>query len=135
MRHGKIGLQLGRHQKYYISRCNEKESIQLTITVVGNDRRSLIERKELIDDLTHYLDTIMKEVMPEVKKPVLMVPCPLCPHLHITLNEVSAGNTIFCTRRARSRDAELPLGYYAELIPSGSGDHSPTLGKVIITIH
>ena len=135
MRHGKIGLQLGRHQKYYISRCNEKQSIQLTITVVGNDMRGLTERKELIDDVTQYLDTIMKELMPEVKKSVLiMVPCILCSHLHITLNEVSAGNTIFCPRRARSHDTELPPGYYAELISSsGSGD-PPTPGEVIITI-
>ena len=32
-----MGLQLGHHQKYYISRCEEKQSIQLTITVKGDD--------------------------------------------------------------------------------------------------
>ena len=96
MRHGKVGLQLGRHQKYYISRCEEKDSIQLTITVVGDDMISVRERRELIDHVTQLLDDIMKVFMPEVKKPMLMIPCPLCPILHITLSEVSSGDTIFC---------------------------------------
>ena len=124
MRHGKVGLQLGRHQKYYISRCEEKQSIQLTITVVGDDKR---ERREPIDDVTQLLDDIMKVFMPEVKKPTLMVPCPLCPILHITLSEVSSGNTIFC---ALSGDASLPSGYYGDLVPLGwSRDLIPTTGE------
>ena len=53
-----------------------------------------------------------------------MIPCPLCPILHITLSEVSTGDTIFCPQ---CDDAELPLGYYGDLTPSGSGD--PTLMK------
>ena len=147
MRHGKVGLQLGHHQKYYISRCEEKQSIQLTITVKGDDMISVRERRELIDDVTQLLDDIMKVFMREVKKPTLMIPCPLCPILHITLSEVSTGDTIFCPR---SGDAELPLGYYGDLIPSGStpttvdtiprkiprrDDHIPSTGKVVIIIH
>ena len=122
MRRGKMGLQLGRHQKYYISRCEEKQSIQLTITVKGDDMRSVRERRELIDDVTHLLDDIMKVFMSEVKKPMLTVPCPLCPTLHITLSEVSTRNTIYCPR---SGDAELPSGYYGDLTPSGSDDSTP----------
>ena len=91
-----MGLQLGNHQKYYISQCEEKQSIQLTITVRGDDRRSVEEIRELIDDVAQLLDDIMKVFMREVKKPTLMVPCPLCPILHITLNELSTGQTIFC---------------------------------------
>ena len=136
MRHGKVGLQLGRHQKYYISRCEEKQSIQLTITVKGDDMRSVRERRELIDDVTQLLDDIMKVFMREVKKPTLMVPCPLCPTLHITLSEVSTGDTIFCPQ---SDDAELPSGYYGDLTPSGSvdprrDDPIPSTGKAI-TLH
>ena len=122
MRHGKVGLQLGRHQKYYISRCEEKQSIQLTITVKGDDMISVRERRELIDDVTQLLDDIMKVFMSEVKKPTLRVPCPLCPTLHITLSEVSTGNTIYCPR---SDDAALPSGYYGDLSPSESGDPTP----------
>ena len=90
-----MGLQLGHHQKYYISRCEEKQSIQLTITVKGDDR-SVEERRELIGDVTQLLDNIMKVFMREEKKPTLMVSCPLCPILHITLSEVSTGDTIYC---------------------------------------
>jgi len=36
-RHGKVGLQLGVHQNYYIGRCQEKSSIQLTITMAARD--------------------------------------------------------------------------------------------------
>ena len=116
MRHGKVGLQLGQHQKYYLSRCEEKQSIQLTITVVGDDVTSVRERKELIDDVTQLLDDIMKVFMPEVKKPKLIVPCPLCPILHITLSEVFTGNTIFCARS----DDDAALHSNGDLL---SGDH------------
>ena len=125
MRHGKVGLQLGRHQKYYISRYEEKQSIQLTITVKGDDMRSVRERRELIDDVTQLLEDIMKLFMPESKKPTLMVPCPLCPILHITLSEVSTGDAIFC---AQSGDASLPHGYYGDL---GSCDPTPTTADPI----
>ena len=91
-----MGLQLGHNQKYYISRCEEKQSIQLTITVKGDNERSVEERRELIDDVTQLLVDIMKVFMREAKKPTLMVPCPLCSILHITLSEVSTGHTIFC---------------------------------------
>ena len=87
-----MGLQLGRHQKYYISRCEEKQSIQLTITVKGDDG-SVEERRELIGDVTQLLNKVF---MREKKKPTLMIPCPLCPILHITLSEVSTGDTIYC---------------------------------------
>ena len=128
-----MGLQLGHDQKYYISRCEEKQSIQLTITVVADSKRGkreLIddktERRELIDDVTQLLGDIMKVFMPEVKKPTLMVPCPLCPILHITLREMSTGDTIFCPR---SGDAPLISGYYSDLIPFSSGDITPTTGE------
>ena len=130
MRHGKVGLQLGRHQKYYISRCEEKQSIQLTITVKGDDRRSVEERRELIDDVTQLLDDIMKVFMREVKKPTLMVPCPWCPILHITLSEVSTGHTIFCPQ---SNDAPLPLDYYADLIPSHSNPSTSNISGMVIS--
>ena len=109
-----MGLQLGHHQKYYISRCEDKQSIQLTITVKGNDGTSMEERRELIDDVTQLLDHIMKMFMREVKKPILMVPCPLCPILHITLSEISTSGTVFCPQ---SNDA--PLRSADQL----SGDH------------
>ena len=132
MRHGKVALQLGHHQKYYISRCKEKESIKLTITVVGDDMASVRERKELIDNVNQFLCKIMKAFMPEAKKPILMISCALCYKLHITLDEVYSGTTIFCPTH---NDASLPSGFYGELTASGSWNPTCTRGEVIKTIH
>ena len=112
LRHGKVGLQLGSHQKYYISHCEEKKSIQLTITTVGDDVDSVKERRELIDDVTRLLDNVMKVFMPAAKRPILFVPCPLCRTLHVLWSDVCSGDTIFCSR---SNDTALPTGYYSDL--------------------
>ena len=112
LRYSKVGLQLGSHQKYYISHCEEKKSIQLTITTVGDDVDSVQERRELIDDVTRLLDDVMKVFMPAAKRPTLFVPCPLCPTLHVLLSDVCSGDTIFCPH---SNDTTLPTGYYSDL--------------------
>ena len=133
MRHGKVGLQLGADQVYYISRCEEEKSIQLTITMpVRDDVKSGEERRELINDITRLLDDIMKVFMPAVKKrPVLLVPCPNCTTLHITVDEVCGGDTIFCTATGKA----VPLrGYYGDLLPHGSHDPTTLPGKIIISL-
>ena len=116
LRYGKVGLQLGAHQKYYISQCEEKKSIQLTITVVGNDAKSVEERKKLIDNIYQQLDEIMKLFMPAIKKrPKILFPCPFCTTLHITLEDVSMGSTIYCTNAS---DVEIAVNpeYYGNLL-------------------
>jgi len=132
MRYGKVGLQLGHHQKYYISRCEEKQSIQLTITVVGDDAKSVQERRELVHDVTQLLNEIMKVFMPEMKlfmpeNKNILVTCPLCSTPHITLNDVATsvatGVTFFCTKS--DGDKCMPLNNYHDLIP----------GEVVITTH
>ena len=116
MRYGKVGLQLGTHQKYYISKCEEKQSIQLTITVVGIDSKSSKERKELIDDITQMMDDIMKLFMPTVsERATILFQCPLCPTLHITMDEMCNGNTIYC---AQSDDDAVPPEFYRNLLPN-----------------
>ena len=107
-----MGLQLGSHQKYYINHGEDKESIQLTITAVGDDIDSIREREELINDVTKLLDDVMKVFMPAAKRPILFVPCPLCSTLHVSLNDVHSGDTIFCPL---SNDTALPAGYYSDL--------------------
>ena len=124
MRYGKIGLQLGAHQKYYISRCDEKQSIQLTITVDGNDSTSMEERKELIDDILQLIGNIMKLFMPTViERTVILFQCPLCNILHITMDEVCSGNTIYCA--ISSDDAVVPREYYNNLLPTKPGKYFP----------
>ena len=120
MRYGKVGLQLGDHQKYYISRCEEKQSIQLTITVVGNDKNSIHERNELIDYISQQLDSIMKLFMPAVEnRPAVLFPCPLCSTLHITLKEVRKGSTIFCPKRL---DTAVSPEHFGNLLSTKPGN-------------
>ena len=128
MRHGRVGMQLGAHQKYYICRCEEKQSIQLTITVADNDWKCIQERSELIDDVYKLLNNIMKVFMPATKKPALFVPCDLCSTLHITLKQVYNGDTIFCP--LSDNDSGLS-GYYGDLLPNAS---TGELDKIIVLI-
>ena len=107
-----MGLQLGSHQKYYISHCEEQKSIQLTISVKGDDIDSIQARRELITDVTKLLDDVMKVFMPAAKRPIPYVPCPLCPTLHVSLSDVCSGDTIFCPL---SDDTALPTGYYSDI--------------------
>ena len=126
-----VGLQLGANQKYYISRCEEKQSIQLTITVVGDDEKHVQERKDLISDVTESLNNIMKMFMPGTKKPLLIIPCVLCPKLHkyCLMPYVASGKTIFCP--FVTADKSLPNGYYSDLLQPGLTDATTAASKMI----
>ncbi|XP_065914951.1 uncharacterized protein [Dysidea avara] len=120
MRYGMVELQLDAHQRYYISRCEENSSIQLTISMPERDDETCVqERQELINDITKLLIHIMDVFMPAGKKPVPLVPCSKCPILHITLSELCSGGTIFCTTSGET----TPLsGHYSDLLPTGLSD-------------
>ena len=127
MRYGKIGLKLGAHQKYYISRCEEHQSIQLTITMIGNDTKSAQERKELIDDISKLLSEIMKLFMPAKRETAtILFHCPLCTTLHITIEEVCSGETIYCSNASNAADDDdddvitVPPEYYNNLLSTRS---------------
>ena len=106
---------------------------------MGDDIDSIQEREELINDVTKLLDDVMKVFMPSAKRPILFVPCPLCPTLHISLNDVHSGDTIFCPL---SSDTALPAGHYSDLSTSNlsaistkhkmSTDQTTSLSKDII---
>ena len=130
LRYGKIGSQLGTGQKYYISRCEEKQSIQLTITMVGDEEEHAGERRNLIDDITKLLDDIMKVFMPATKeRPSLLIPCPFCPKLHIPLDDACSGKAIFCPN---DDDKPLPFGYYSDLLQGRVVETVNTAGKVVL---
>ena len=121
-----MGSQLGANQKYYISRCEEKKSIQLTITVVGDDEEHIKERRDLINDIIKLLDDIMKVYMPATKeKPLLLIPCELCQELHIPLDDVRSGKTIFCPN---TDDQSLTDGYYSDLLQ----DATTIAGRIVV---
>ena len=128
MRRGKIGSNLGTNQRYYISRCEEKNSIQLTITKKGDDKEHLKERITLIDDVNNYLDDIMKAFMPATEeRPSLLVPCKFCPKLHILLDDACSDKTICCPHAG---DKELPSNYYRDLLQVSLADGANTAGKL-----
>ena len=62
----------------------------------------------------------MKMFMPAARRPTVFVPCCKCTNLHIRLDEVYAGSTIFCS--AFDDDLQLPLDYYSELLGSPTGN-------------
>ena len=126
-----MGSQLGNHQKYYISRCEEKKSIQLTITMVGDDKEQIKERRDLIDYISKSLDDIMKVFMPATKeRPSLLIPCAFCEVLHIPLDIACSGKTIFCPN---AKDKSLPRGYYSELLQGRSAYATTIAGKAEFT--
>ena len=125
-----MGSQLGADQKYYISRCEEKQSIQLTITMVGIGKEHIEERRDLINDITKILDDIMKMFMPATKeRPSLLIPCVFCSALHIPLDDACSGNTIFCPN---ANDKSLPHGYYSDLLQGRLTDAITAVGKIIM---
>ena len=130
MRHGKMGSQLGTDQKYYISQCEEKQSIQLTITVVGDDKEHIEERRGLIDNITKFLYDIMKVFMPATKeRPSLLIPCAFCSVLHVSLDDACNGKNIFCP--FTNDDKSLPHDYYRDLLQVRLADvTNKTAGKI-----
>ena len=126
-----MGSQLGADQKYYISRCEEKRSIQLTITVVGSDEEHMEERRALIHDVTKLLDDIMKVFVPATKeRPSLLIPCPFCPKLHIPLVDACSCKAICCPN---DDDEPLPCGYYSDLLQGELADATAITGKIVVT--
>ena len=63
----------------------------------------------------------MKMFMPAAKRPKLFVPCCECSNLHISIDEVHADGTIFCSS-SDDGDLKLPHGYYSELLGSPTGN-------------
>ena len=132
MRHDKVGLQLGADQKYYISRCKEKSSIQLTIVVSGSDEKHTEERNNLIDYIYQSLTNIMNLFMPAAKDGLsLFVPCAWCSELHIELHDLDSNDTIFCPN---NDDKCLPPSYYGDLRNTKSVDATAIAGKIMTTL-
>ena len=72
----------------------------------------------------------MKMFMPGTKKPSLLIPCALCPKLHILFDAICSGKTIFCPFVIG--DKSLPNGYYSDLVQPGLTDATTAAGKMIV---
>ena len=81
----------------------------------------------MVDNITEMLDNIMKLFMPAVRsRPTVLLPCPLCPTLHITQDQVYNGNTIYCANASDDVDV-VPPEYYRNFISTKSGMYSYNL--------
>ena len=136
MKYGKMASQLGTHQIYYISQYvhDKKQSIQLTITIVKNDKKQVEERRKLIKDIIKLLIDIVKVFMPATKETLsILIPCLHCSCLHISLADAYNGNDILCCNyiNANGIPLSLPFGYYKDLLQGGLADAAAAItGKV-----
>ena len=65
------------------------------------------------------MDDIMKLFMPTVsERAAILFHCPLCTTLHITMDEVCSGSTIYCAKS--SSDDAVPPEFYCNLLPKGN---------------
>ena len=112
---------LGDDQYYYISLCEDQDSVCLIMTP---DEDGIIrdagyeERKELMKFFQSTLVNIVKSLsktLEEIQLPVAHVPCPQCDKLHIKLDMV-----LSTRKRSLRCKTKLPLGYYLDLAEKGN---------------
>ena len=134
MRYGKMASQLGSHQFYYISRYvhEKQQSIQLTITIIKDDKKHVEERRKLIKDIIKLLNDIMKVFMPATKETLsILIPCPHCSCLHISLADAYSGKDIFCSNSINGIPLSLRFGYYKDLLQGELADAAAIAGEVV----
>ena len=112
---------LGDDQYYYISLCEDQDSVCLIMTP---DENSIItdagyeEQRELIKFFQYTLVSIVKsfsKISEEIQLPIAHVPCPQCDKLHIPLD------VVLSTRKRSLRcKTKIPLGYYSDLAEKGN---------------
>ena len=112
---------LGDNQYYYVSLCEEQDSICLIITPDESGVITTIdleERKQLVNFFGVTLVKIVKslsKMSEEIKLPVAHVPCPHCNELHIELEVVCATK-----KRPLRCKTKIPLNYYSDLAERGN---------------
>lgn len=108
-----IKLVLGHDQLYYVSLCEDHDSIRLAITPeedVKVKSQGIRERWELIEYFNSKLIETVKAFMPASDLPKRYIPCNRCPKLHLKLDEIRKNDKPL--RCARGRLAE---DYYSDL--------------------
>ena len=108
-----VKLVLGHDQLYYVSLCEDHDSIRLAISP-DEDRtvasQGLQERWKLIEYFNTKLLEIVKAFMPASKLPQRYVPCSRCPNLHLKLDSIrESDKPLHCAR------GRLAPDYYSDL--------------------
>ena len=111
-----IKLVLGDDQLYYVSLCEDHDSIRLAISpdiddddgVVGS--QGLQERWKLIEYFNTKLTEIVKSFMPASDLPQRYIPCSRCHNLHLKLDSIrESDKTLHCVHGKLAKD------YYSDL--------------------
>ena len=111
---------LGEEQYYYISLCEDRDSVRLIMTPDENGITTdagYEERRELIKFFQHILVRIVKslsKISEGIQLPIAYVPCPQCDELHIQLDMV-----VSTRQRCLRCKTKLPPGYYCDLAEKG----------------
>ena len=108
-----IKLVLGHDQLYYVSLCEDHDSIRLAIIPdeFGKVKpQSLQERWRLIEDFHAKLIETTKTYMPASELPQRYVPCSQCSNLHLRLDDIRATH-----KPLRCIKGRLPDDYYSDL--------------------
>ena len=108
-----IKLVLGRDQLYYVSLCEDHDSIRLAITPeedVKVKSQGIRERWELIEYFNSKLIETVKAFMPASDLPKCYIPCNRCPKLHLKLDEIRKND-----KPLRCACGRLAEDYYSDL--------------------
>ena len=113
MRRHIIKLVLGTDQLYYVSLCEEYNSIRIAITPDEEGKvtsKGLQERWKLIEYFNTKLREIVKTFMPASDLPQCYIPCIRCPNLHLKLDSIrEISKPLNCVR------GKIPKDYYSDL--------------------
>ena len=104
---------LGHDQLYYVSLCEDRDSIRLAITPDEDGivkSQGLQERWRLIEDFNAKLIETTKTYMPASELPQRYVPCSKCSNLHFKLDVIRATH-----KPLRCIKGKLPDNYYCDL--------------------
>ena len=108
-----IKLVLGHDQLYYVSLCEDHNSIRLAI-IPDEDgivkAQGLQERWKLIEDFNAKLKQTTEAFMPASDLPQCYIPCSKCSDLHLNLDDIRATH-----KPLRCFKGKLPEDYYGDI--------------------
>lgn len=109
-----IKLVLGSEQLYYVSLCEDHDSIRLAITPDDNvtvTLKGFQERWKLVEDFNFKLVETVRTYMPASNLPQRYIPCSKCTKLHLKLDDIRKNDRpLRCFHSGR-----LEENYYSDL--------------------
>ena len=105
-------MALSRGQRYCISYCEEKHSIQLSFVFLPSSGHLAVHRKDLLEYFQCNLEVIMEDFMNATSKPMAYIPCCFCSQLHVELQLLIEGEQQDCPETMQP----IPQQHYCDLV-------------------